>query len=215
MRLRGLLLMPHVLAGCAGGHATPKLHGVYRATIRDARHHAVRTVWLDAATGRFRVRTVFRSRRGGRRGTRSGEAHGVTAPARGLDRRLPPSAPRPRRPLPHEHVRRHRHHPPGGGRPADGRLGRLLAGIGLAGHDTRQRVGVDRRRRYDVRDGLPGAGRHRRAGRCGHAPMRRDAGAPRRRLTRDRDCHPDQLDGHRPVLKLERWLGHRRLRDGV
>jgi hypothetical protein len=53
--------MPLVLAGCAGGgHAAPKLHGVYRATIRDTRHHAVRTVWLDAATGRFRIRTVFR-----------------------------------------------------------------------------------------------------------------------------------------------------------
>ena len=61
MRPRGLLVAPLVLAGCAGGgHAAPKLHGVYRATIRDARHHAVRTIWLDAGTGRFRVRTVFR-----------------------------------------------------------------------------------------------------------------------------------------------------------
>jgi len=60
MRLRGLLVAPLVVAGCSGGgHATPRLHGVYRATIRDARDHAVRTVWLDAGTGRFRVRTVF------------------------------------------------------------------------------------------------------------------------------------------------------------
>ena len=60
MRLRGLLLVPLVLAGCTGGgHAAPKLHGVYRATVRDPGHHAIRTVWLDAVTGRFRVRTVF------------------------------------------------------------------------------------------------------------------------------------------------------------
>ena len=66
MRLRGLLVTPIVLAGCigGGGHAAPALHGVYRATIRDAGHHAVRTVWLDAGTGRFRIRTVFRGIRG-------------------------------------------------------------------------------------------------------------------------------------------------------
>ena len=65
MRLVGLLVTPLVLAGCAGdGHAAPARHGIYRATIRDARHHAVRTVWLDAATGRFRVRTVFRGTTG-------------------------------------------------------------------------------------------------------------------------------------------------------
>jgi hypothetical protein len=61
VRLRGLLVAPLVVAGCSGGaHATPKLHGIYRATIRDARDHAVRTIWLDAGTGRFRVKTVFR-----------------------------------------------------------------------------------------------------------------------------------------------------------
>ena len=60
MRIRGLLVAPLVLAGCAGGgHATPKPQGVYRATVRDPAHHAIRTVWLDAATDRFPVRTVF------------------------------------------------------------------------------------------------------------------------------------------------------------
>jgi hypothetical protein len=62
MRLRGLLVAPIVLAGCAGGgHAAPKVQGVYRATVRDPGEHAIRTVWLDARTGRFRVRTVFHS----------------------------------------------------------------------------------------------------------------------------------------------------------
>jgi hypothetical protein len=61
MRLRALLLAPLFVAGCAGGgHAAPKLDGVYQATVRNPGHHAIRTVWLDAATGRFRVRTVFR-----------------------------------------------------------------------------------------------------------------------------------------------------------
>jgi hypothetical protein len=61
MRLRGVLVAPLVLAGCAGGgHAAPKVDGVYEATVRDPGHHAIRTVWLDAATGRFRVQTVFR-----------------------------------------------------------------------------------------------------------------------------------------------------------
>jgi hypothetical protein len=67
MRLRGLLMVPLVLAGCSGGgHAAPKVHGVYRATIRDTRSHAIRTVWLDAGTGRFRVRTVFHGKGFGR-----------------------------------------------------------------------------------------------------------------------------------------------------
>jgi hypothetical protein len=56
MRLRALLLAPLFVAGCAA----PKLDGVYQATVRNPGHHAIRTVWLDAATGRFRVRTVFR-----------------------------------------------------------------------------------------------------------------------------------------------------------
>jgi hypothetical protein len=62
MRLRGLLVAPIVLAGCAGGgHAAHRIQGVYeaRVTVRGAE----RTVWLDLTTGRFRVSSPAGHRR--------------------------------------------------------------------------------------------------------------------------------------------------------
>jgi len=62
MRLRGLLVAPLVLAGCAGGgHAAPKLHGVYEARVTVG--STQRTVWLDLTGGRFRVSTPAGHRR--------------------------------------------------------------------------------------------------------------------------------------------------------
>ncbi|HEY7257419.1 MAG TPA: hypothetical protein VH459_00040 [Gaiellales bacterium] len=62
MRLRGLVIAPLVLAGCAGGgHAAPKPHGVYEAHVTVG--GAERTVWLDLTAGRFRVSTPSGHRR--------------------------------------------------------------------------------------------------------------------------------------------------------